>query len=194
VGRGTGQRQHLVCPHRLVDILDLLFSQVCVFQPQLVLDGIVDRPRDTDLARLSQALHPGGDVHAVPVDSPFFLDDIPEVNADTEEHPPVFRQLRVPLRQITLDLHGTVHRIHYAGKLGKNVVTGGIHHVAPIVPNEFCNGRTEQFYGTDGCLLILPHETAVAHHIGTEDGREPACEFLGPHDLILLFCDKRFRR
>src|ERR1700682_6134073 len=53
------------CPDRLLDVLDLLRTEVRERQRQNLLDLLVSGTRDTDAARLRQCLQTRRDVHTV---------------------------------------------------------------------------------------------------------------------------------
>ncbi len=113
-----------------------MLSKVLVPQRQQVLDAIIDGPGDADASPLGQAFHTGSDIDPVSVNPLSFLDHIPKVDPDAKLHPAVFRQLSVSGSELLLDLHGTLDRIHHAGKLSQKVIPRRVHHPTPMLPDD----------------------------------------------------------
>ncbi len=112
-------RPHPIHPHRLLDILDGLFSQILERQSQLVLDVVVDGFRDADASALGQSLDSGRNIDSIAVDPFPFHNHIPQVDADTKLHSAIFRQGSVPACEFLLDLNCALHRVHDTPELSQ---------------------------------------------------------------------------
>ena len=139
---------------------------------------VVDRAGDTDTPRLGEGLQTGGDVDPVSEDLVLFFYDIPEVDAHAKLHLAGEGKFTVLVFQFLLYLYRTLEGIHHAGKLGKKVVSGGIHHPAMVLIDKGSHYFFVRGEGLEGARLILPHEAAVAFDIGTEDGGELTLDVL----------------
>src|SRR5206468_1119704 len=106
---------------------------------------------------------------------------IPQVDTDAKLHLPGGRQVRVPELQLLLDLDRALHCVQHAGKFGQQVIAGGVHHSAAMPLDEGGHNRAVGGQGTDSCYLVLTHEAAIAFDIGTENGRELACDTMWFH-------------
>ena len=90
-----------------------------------------------------------------------------------------------------LDLDRTAHGIDDTGKLGQQVIAGGIHHPATMLLDQGGNEGTIGREGADGGFLIVAHEATVARDIRAEDRRELAfhanrCMRRHLHALLLV--------
>jgi hypothetical protein len=93
---------------------------------------------------------------------------------------PVRRRAVVALGEGALDLGGAGHRVDHAGELGQDAVA----HQLDDAPAARSDGRRDQLVvvgldGGQGADLVGAREAAVAGHVGGQDGREPAFDFLG---------------
>ena len=160
-----------------------MFLTVCspkelVPEGQLGFDLVEGRLGDTDAARVGEGLEPSCDVHPVAVDPVTFLDHVPEVHPDAEQHAPVLGQLGVARLQLLLHRHGALHGIHDTGELRQEVVPGRVHHPAAVLLDEIGEYLLVGFEGPDGGRLVVLHQAAVAGHVGAQDGGELAVEAL----------------
>ena len=76
--------------HRVGNVLYRPLALVLEARRHLAANGRPHRVGNRDAARLGQPLQPRGDIHPVAIDRAVgLLDDIAEMNADAEAHPPV---------------------------------------------------------------------------------------------------------
>jgi hypothetical protein len=75
-----------------------------------------------------------------------------------------------------------LHRIHHAGKFGEDVVPWSIHHPASVLLDQIRDDPLIILQGLYSGSLILTHEAAVSHYIGTEDGSKFAFETFCGHE------------
>src|SRR5258706_7025096 len=99
--------------HWAVDVLQPLLAQIGELDLDFASNLIVRRRRDADTSRLSNALKPRGDVDTVPENVIAFNQDVPEIDADPEQHPAINGHPFVPLVHHRLHGHGTLDRIDY---------------------------------------------------------------------------------
>ncbi len=121
------------------DILDDLLAERLVLEGKLVLDLIVGRTGHADPTGLGQALHPGRDIHPVPVESITLDDHVAEADPDPEFHPARLRQLGVPGPEILLDFDRGLNGVHDAAELGEQIVAGRIYDATVVPLNEIAN-------------------------------------------------------
>src|SRR3990170_7466276 len=93
---------------------------------------VVDGLRDEYPARFSEPFEPGRDVDAGAVDPGLVVDDVPEVDADAEQHPAMLGHLLVARRHHALDLDRARGRADHAGKLGEDAIAGRVDDAAAI--------------------------------------------------------------
>src|SRR5216683_297264 len=119
-------------PHWPSNVLHFLLPTILVAQRELVSYLLMDSTGDADAARVGETLEAGGDVDAVTVDLLAVHHHVAEVDADTEFHPALGREIRVFGLQHGLDLDGALDGIDHAGEFGEYAVAGGIDE-APVM-------------------------------------------------------------
>ena len=72
----------------------------------------------------------------------FVLNHIAKINTNPKLHPLLHWQVGISFGKFTLDFDSAVYRIHYAGKLGKDVVAGAVHNPTSILLYEVCDNIT----------------------------------------------------
>jgi len=79
------------CPHRVRNVLYLLFALIGEVRGHLPANRPLDGVRNRNPARLGKSFEPRRDVHAVAVDCAVaLLDDVAKVRADAKAHLPIF--------------------------------------------------------------------------------------------------------
>ena len=91
---------------------------------------------EQDFARLGQALHAHGDVHAIAVDVVFLDDDVAEVDAEPIEEPRVLRQVCRPGGHRLLHGDGALHAVDDAGEFSVHAVPRCLHDAAAMLPDQ----------------------------------------------------------
>ena len=179
-GRGAlSVDPHSEHAHRLGDVLDRLFPEILEREIELALDLLIDGARDADATRLGQPFQSRRDVHRIPVDPIAFRRDVSHVHSDAKKHPPVLGQTLVPHPEDALDLHSALNRIEGIRELRQHVVAGRIDYAAVVVRDEADDEVPVGRERLDRSLLVVRHETRVAHHIGGEDGGQAALQSHG---------------
>ena len=118
--------------HRTRNILDRLLARIFVGKRQFVAHLVVSRARDTDAARFRETLQPRRDVYPVAVDLHTLDHHVAQVDADTELHLTLQRQLCILGSKRALNRNGTSNRLDHAGEFGQYAVTGRIDE-SPVV-------------------------------------------------------------
>jgi hypothetical protein len=164
--------------HRVGDVAHLLLPQVFEAGPVLApLDRRADRLRHGDAARVSQALQPGGDVHAVAVDRAIGLfDHIAQVNADAKAHAAVFRDTLDQFGQLFLHRQGC--RDGAAGSLedGQHGIAGHVDDPALVCVDQPAEYRARSIEPGDRGLVVDSHQPGEAGRVGRKNGRQAMFE------------------
>ena len=162
-------------PHRPGDVLHRLLAQVLEHDAELVAHRIAHRARDEDAARIGERLEPRGDVDAVAVDVVALDDHVAQVDADAELDAAVVLRGAVAVGHAGLDGDGAAHRLDGAGEIDQQAVAGALDDAAAVRRDmgfdELAEMRLEP---AQRAFLVVPHQPAVADHVGRQDGRELA--------------------
>src|SRR6266852_321433 len=134
-------------------------------------------PGNADAPGVGETLEAGGDVDAVTVDLLAIHHHVAEVNADTEFHPLVERQVGILGPERGLDYDGALHRVHHTGELRYDAVPCGINEASTVMLDEAIDQFAVGGKSTQRRLFVLPHEAAIAEYIGTEYGGEFAIHY-----------------
>jgi hypothetical protein len=162
-----------------------LLAQWLVSQGQLVLDLVIDASGDTDPARVGQSFQARRYVHAVAEEIVALHHDIADVDPNAELHAQGLGSTGLTRGQVPLDLHGTTHGFHGAGKLGDHAIASTAEHPASVLGDQRVDDCTVRAQGAKSALLICAHEARVARDIGAENGSKLAFGALGFHTIIL---------
>ena len=169
---GGAVRAQPIDPDGFRDVLDRLLAQEVGAERQLAPDLVVNAAGDVDAARLGQRLQAGGDVHAI-AEQVIALDHhVAEVDADPELEPPVLGQLAISGCQLLLDLDRASCGFDGTRELGQHAVPGAADDPAVAAGDQRVHLLPIRIQGAERSFLISRHQTAVALHVGTEDGRE----------------------
>ena len=164
---GRRLRADAIDADRPIEILDGLFAQVAVAEPQLRGDLVMGRFGKADAAGLGQALQPGGQIYAVAVEIAALHHDIAQIDADPQQELLVRRQRCIRRRHPLLDVHGALHGVDHAGEFHQHAIAHQLEDPAAMLADQRRQHlATAELEGRQGSRLVLAHETAVAHHIG----------------------------
>ncbi len=169
---GPALQHHPEHPHRLSDVFDLLRAEVLVAECQLAPNFIVHLSGDADAARLGETLQPCRDVDPVAVDLLAIHHHVAEVDPNAKLHSAVGWQICVLRLERGLDLNRALDGIHDAGELGQYAVARRVHESSTVLLDQRIDQLTRRGQTTEGRLLVLPHEAAIAEDIGAEYGGE----------------------
>jgi hypothetical protein len=131
--------------------------------------------RNADAARFGNAFEARCDVYAIAVDAHLVVDDIAEVNANSELHAVLRVYVGVALGHGLLDGKRTLDSVHDASELGEDAVAGGIDDTPAVLRNNREHDRLMALEIADSSFFVGAHEGAVAGDVGRED----CCQFAG---------------
>ena len=136
---------------------------------------VADRARYADPARFGDPFQSCRDIHPVAMDVVALDDDVAEVDADPEYDPLFFRGRHVAFGHSPLHRDRAGDGLNHARELDEDAVAGRLDDAALVLGDlridEFTAMASEP---REGAGFVLPHEAAIAGHIGGENGREPA--------------------
>src|SRR5215831_3531803 len=159
----------MISSHRLCDVFEMLRSKILAGNVHLARNLIVDLRRNTDAARLGDALQTRRNVHAVAVDSGFVMDDVTLVDTDPELHTTRVFDVVVALRHGLLDGNRTLHGVHDAAKLSEDPVACRIDDAATVLPNDREDDGLVPFEIANGGSLVSAHQGAIARDVRSQD-------------------------
>src|SRR5262249_35641 len=131
--------------------------------------------RKADSTRVGHRLQSRSDIHAIAVEVTAFDDHVAEIQSDTQDDCPVFRQRRVRLSHRFLNINRALYRINGTCELGQ----GAVAHKPNDATSVFGEQRFENRFAPvsqarQRSRLVLFHEPALAHNICGEYGSEAA--------------------
>lgn len=135
----------------------------------LAADLFVNRLRNTKPTLGGQTLQTGRDIDSVTKEVVLVDDDISEIDSDPEEHLAISRNIGVSALDLPLDVDGTSHRLHRAGKLGEDAVTGTTEDSAMMVSHELVDHAAVGVEPADAFLFVRLHQPAEADDISRQD-------------------------
>ena len=172
---GLAARRDPINPHGLREILDLLLAQILIGERQLLVHVLIGGLRDAHPAGLGQALQARREVDPVAVEVIALDDDVAEIDADPQLHPPRLGQRGVARLRALLDLDRALHRVHHAGELDQHAVAHQLHQTTLIFGEQRLDhlaAPLSEHRKRSG--LVLAHEPAVADDVGGENRGEAA--------------------
>src|SRR5437899_2493993 len=145
--------------HRMIDVLEVLLTQISELYIHLASDLIVGSSRDANAARLCNALKPRRDVDAVPEDIMWFDDHVADVDADAESNSSVFCLTGCEFFDACLELQSGANRFDRAWKLRQEPVAGVLYDAATMFRDRRRNLIREERsqFGMRG-LFVMMHE------------------------------------
>ena len=112
-----------------------------------------------------------GDVDAVPEHLVLVGHHIAHVDAETELHDPVRRQLAVPLRHQRLHPDRGLDRAHDARKFQQETVAGVLHQPTAVIENDRIDRASMGLERGVGTRLVGAHHSRVACDVSADDCR-----------------------
>jgi hypothetical protein len=109
------------------------------------------------------------------VDIAPILDNVADIDPHAEFDAAIWRDIGVSLADLTLHFHGATHRIDDTGKLKEQAIASGFDYAAAVLLN-FGIGHLppKRLQPPERSFLVGTHQSAVARHIGSENGGQPA--------------------
>ena len=145
-------------------------------------DIFVDVFRDHHSARRRETLQPRRHVHPITVDRAVVADDdIAEIDADAEMHPPMIVEAGVALAQRALNLDRRLDRLDDTVECRQHAVAGGIDD--PPIMAFHMRGKDVAILGErgHGGALVVGHQPAVAGDVGGENCRQASASLVSGH-------------
>ena len=130
--------------------------------------------RHANSAGLGDALQPGGDIDAVAEDAVFVIDDVAEIDADTELHALLGLDAGVALAHGALNGDRALDRVHDAGKLGQDAVTRRVDDPAVEIGDHRQDHGLVALEIAHRARLVGAHQRAVPGNVSGQDRCEPA--------------------
>jgi len=153
----------------LRDVLETPFPQQAELQRQLVLDLIVNAPRDAHSARFGHGLDARRDIDAITQEVLALDDDVPKIHANAEPHALILGQMLVAGADRRLDFGRAADRFHCAREFGQDRIAGSIENAAPMLREKSVKDFPVPSQDLHRSLLVLAHHPAVSRHISHHD-------------------------
>src|SRR6516162_11876369 len=151
------------------DILHLLLAEIGEGQGQLRSDVISDSTGNANPTRLRKSLQPSRDIDGIAEKVVALNDDVADVDSNAEPHLLTGRSIRILFGYGLLHSDGTLQSIHATGEIGDEAVARRGEDPTAMRGDQGIDDGPVSVEGAKRAYLILPHETAVAFHIGGED-------------------------
>ena len=154
--------------YRLDDVLELGLAEIADFEVEPRAHLPVGVLGETDRARLGDPLQSRCDIDAVAHQvAVALLDDIAQMNADTEFDLAIGRHACVALDHRVLHLDGATHRVDHAAKLDQSAVAGALDD-APVVDRD---RRIDQIAAQraqpgERSIFVRAGQSAESDHVG----------------------------
>ena len=135
--RGAGAKEgvDIVDAHRPLYVLQHLLAGILEGEVEPTADIVTHRARNSDAARLGDALDARGDIDSIAVNVVVLDNDVAEIDADAEFDAPVLGHIGIPLAHFPLDFGGAGDRVHHARKLDQHAVAGKFSDAALVLGN-----------------------------------------------------------
>ena len=140
--------------------------------------------RNGDTAGRGHRFKANGDVHAVPEHLVLVGDHISHVDAETELHGPVGRQMIVPLRHQRLHRDRRLDGADDARKLQQEAVAGVLHDAAAMIENDRIYRAAMGLEGGVGACLVGAHHPRVTGHVSADDGSQTSLHSHAPEPAV----------
>jgi len=139
--------------------------------------------RNRDAAGSSHRFEANGDVHAISEYFVFVGHHISHVNAETEFHQPIRRQLSVALRHQRLDLDGGLDGADDARKFQQETVARVLHEPAAMVEDDRIYRASMSLEGRMRARLVGAHHAGITGDVRADYGGQASL-----HLLNILLC------
>ena len=158
---------------RGVDVLQKRMFELGAREGYLVPDLVEHRTADADPGGLREGFNARGDVHCVSKEVASLVDDVPQVNPDSELDSLGSRPL-VMIEEHTLYVNRAFQRLERARELHEEAIPHSVDLAAAVRLEDRTHERALGFQETKGEGLVPLGEGRITHHIGEHDGGEPS--------------------
>jgi hypothetical protein len=111
----------------LLDVLDLLRSQILKIQANFAFDAIENSAGNADAAGIGESFQACGDVDAIAVNVRALDDDVAQIDADAQPDAPVIGYIGLTLGHLLLNIDGALDGLYHTGKLGQEPIAHQLH-------------------------------------------------------------------
>jgi hypothetical protein len=160
-----------VCSDGLLDVLDLLGSEIGKVERHRFAYIPISDFREADATWISKAFQPGGYVYAIPEQIASAHHHVADVDSDSKLKALGFRLVLIGGCKRVLHLNGTLNGINGAGELRQDAVSGCVGNPPTMLDNQAIHDFAVCRQSAKGARLILVHEPGVTSDIGGKNGR-----------------------
>jgi hypothetical protein len=122
---------------------------------------------DANPTRLGQTLESRRDVNTIAVDVATVLDDVADINPNTELDAPLLRHSGVAFGHLVLNLDGAAHRVDNTGELNQKPVASRLNNAAAVLLDLGVGKLASKLLKRgESAFLIRPHQTRITSDVG----------------------------
>src|SRR5689334_16344452 len=130
---------------------------------------------NADPSGFGEGFQPRGDIDAIAVNVGAFTDNVAEIYSDPKHNVTIIGNGFVGVRHLLLKLDRRVDRVHRTSKFNQYTIAHHFHDPPTVRTDRwFKDGFSSFLQRGKSARLVSFHESAVAYHIGREDGGETA--------------------
>src|SRR6202011_6249281 len=165
---------NVIHPQRASYVLDPLLPCVLKREIELVAHLVAYDPIDADPARLGQSFESRCDIDTIAIDVAAVLDDVAEIDPDTELDALLLRHPDVAFSHLLLNLDGATHRIDNAGELDQQPVASRLNNAAAVLLDLWVGKLASQLLQrSESAFFVRSHQTRISSELGRQDRCEP---------------------
>ena len=157
-----------------------------------VLNLLVGATRYANAAARCQCFDSGRDIDTITVYAITILDDIAQIDADSESHLAIGGQRIITCFQFILNLKGTLNGIDNTGKFCQQVVARRIDNPSMVTADQAAYDGSAGLECDHGVGLVQAHQTTVALDVRTQYRRKLSIKLMIWHESLSRHLDKGF--
>src|SRR5581483_3396068 len=167
-------------PHRLLDVLERLETEVIASDLGLAPDLAIGVVRNANTTRCCNAFKAGSNVDTVAEDVVVIDDDVADMDTNAKFDALILRHGDILIDHAALDFKGTTYRVYGAGKLDQHSVTGCLDD-APAMrgDNGIDEGLSDSLKPSQRAFLVGTHKAAVPGDISRQYRCQTPLDALG---------------
>src|SRR5579871_4383234 len=159
--------------HWPVDIFQRSLAQVIERKAGLASDLFEGAAGQADAARRALVFHARRDVDAVTKNVVTVDDDVPDINADTEDD--LRSALGIARGHLRLNGHGAGYRVHCAREFDEHPVAGGLDDTTFMAGDcRIDYFSSDRLQGHQGADLVPAHKAAITRDVGCQYSGKPS--------------------
>ena len=156
---------------RFLDVLETVTAGIDQRDAEMLAGLVIGLCRHGHAAGGGNRFQPHRDVDAVPEYFVFIGDHISHVDAETELHGPVRRQIVIPFRHQRLHRDRRFDGADDARELQQETVTGVLHHPAAVIENDRIDRASMRLESGVRTRLVEAHHARIAGDVSADYGR-----------------------